>query len=185
MLCAPFLDTLDSDLLVAYNANNDGRRGGDNVNVKADKEARAVPIAPLTVVQPGPARDGRRGGHPVPLTTSALAPMLAMGASLRGTMSDGWRRDATGRLPCRMHGVVLRVIRIRKAAVRLPPDVLIVVMDKDPPRRTLGADLRWQRGIVEDRWRPQGLGGQGRPEQQQHRLGFDPSPLFGAGCARR
>ncbi len=183
MSCARFLDALDSDLLVAYDAANDGGRGGDDVNVNADEEARAVPIAPSTVVRPGPARDGRRGGHPVPSTTSASAWTSATGASPLGTVADGRRRNATGCLPCRTRGVVLRVIRIWQAAVRPPPDVVVVVADKDPPRRTLGADLRGQRGIVEDgRRRPRGLGGWGRRERQRHR---DPSPLFRAGCAGR
>ncbi len=110
MSCVHFLDALDSNLLVAYNADNNGGRGGGNVNVNADKEARAVPIAPSTVVRPGPAQDGRCGGHPVLSTTSALALTLATRASPRGMVGDGQRREATGCLPCRARGVVLRVV---------------------------------------------------------------------------
>jgi hypothetical protein len=110
MLCTHFLDALDSNLLVAYDADNDGGRGGDNINVNADKEAWAVPIAPLTVVQPGPARDGCRRGNLVSSTTSASASMLAMGASPRGTVGNEWRRDATGRLLHCVRGVVLQVV---------------------------------------------------------------------------
>jgi hypothetical protein len=185
MSCTHFLDALDSYLLVAYNADNNGGQGGDDVNVKADEEARAVQIAPLTVVRPGPAQDGRRGRHPVSSTTSALASTSATRASPQGTVGNRWQRNATGRLPRRARGVVLRVIRIWQAAVRPPPNVIVVVADKYPPRWTLGADLCRQRGIVEDGWRPRGLGGQGQWERQRHQLGFDPSPLFGAGCAGR
>ncbi len=46
MSCTRYLDVLDSNLLVAYDANDDGKRGGGNVNVNADEEARApVPFA--------------------------------------------------------------------------------------------------------------------------------------------
>jgi hypothetical protein len=46
MSCTRFLDALDSDLLVAYDADDDGKRGGDDVNVNADEEVRApVPLA--------------------------------------------------------------------------------------------------------------------------------------------
>jgi hypothetical protein len=142
--------------------------GGGDVNANTDKEVQAVRIAPSTVVWPGPARDGCRGGHPVPLTTSALASTSAMGASPQGMVVNGWRRDATGCLPCCVRGVVLQVIQIWQAAVRPPPNVFVVVTDKDPPRQTLGADLRGQHGIVEDGQRLWGLGGQGRRERQRH-----------------
>ncbi len=164
MSCAHFLDAIDSNLLVPYNADNNSRRGGNAVSINADKEARAVLIAPLTVVQPGPARDGRRGWHPILSTTSALVSTSAMGASPWGTMGNGQWRDATGCLPCCVRGVGLQVVRIWQAAVHQPPDVVVVVADKDPPRRTLGADLRGQCGIVEDRRWPRGLGGRGRWE---------------------
>jgi hypothetical protein len=46
MSCARYLDALDSDLLVAYGADDDGGRGGGDVNVNADEEAGApVPFA--------------------------------------------------------------------------------------------------------------------------------------------
>ena len=46
MSCTRYLDVLDSNLLVAYDANDDGERGGGDVNVHGDDDAWApVPFA--------------------------------------------------------------------------------------------------------------------------------------------
>lgn len=109
------------------------------------------------------------------------------------------RRDL---FPSRARGVVLRIVRIRREGAFAPvPTVdysrerpphgrggeraVVVPLkrvgsgpDEVPSRRTMGADLRGVREIVEDgRWR--------RWRGRRRRLDDDPSPLFGAGRARR